>query len=61
MLYNLIDSRYAEERITILTSNSNINNYKEVAKGRIYSRILEMCTIIHIDLPDYRETLSQYI
>jgi len=61
MLYNLIDSRYAEERITILTSNSNINDYKEVAKGRIYSRILEMCKIIHVDLPDYRETFSQYI
>ena len=61
MLYNLIDSRYSEERITMITSNSNITEYKEIAKGRVYSRILEMCKIIHINLPDYRESLSQYI
>ena len=61
MLYNLIDSRYAEENTTIITSNTNIAEFKEVAKGRVYSRILEMCTIIHVDLPDYREKLSQFI
>jgi DNA replication protein DnaC len=61
MLYNLIDSRYEEDRITIITSNSNIAEYKDIAKGRIYSRIIEMCKIIHVDLPDYREGLSQYL
>ena len=61
MLYNLIDSRYSEERITIITSNSNITDYKKVANGRVYSRILEMCKIIHVNLPDYRESQSQYI
>jgi DNA replication protein DnaC len=61
MLYNLIDSRYSDERITIITSNSNITEYKKIAKGRVYSRILEMCRIIHVDLPDYRESMSQYI
>ncbi len=107
MLYNLIDSRYEEERITIITSNLSIKEYKdsdiikepvnespyipkevgkqielnskvmvkgwekkskkrfenkniEIAKGRIYSRILEMCKIIHVDFPDYRESISQY-
>ncbi|MFC1608319.1 AFG1/ZapE family ATPase [Candidatus Latescibacterota bacterium] len=61
MLYNLIDSRYSEERVTIITSNENISSYKKVAMGRVYSRILEMCMIIHVDLPDYRESLSQQI
>ena len=61
MLYNLIDSRYSDERITIITSNSDISEYKTVAKGRVYSRILEMCKIIHVDLPDYREKLLDQI
>ncbi len=61
MLYTLIDSRYAEERVTILTSNADIKDYKKVAMGRVHSRILEMCKIVHVDLPDYRESLSQHI
>lgn len=61
MLYTLIDSRYAEERVTIVTSNADIKKYKPVAEGRVYSRILEMCKIVHVDLPDYRESLSQHI
>lgn len=95
MLYNLIDSRYEDERVTIITSNIIINKYKDeddmgsflnppqemgkglgkkakiekgikdnpvmIAKLRIYSRILEMCQIIHVNLPDYREKFSQYI
>ena len=61
MLYNLIDSRYSEERIIIVTSNFPVTKYKEIAEGRIYSRILEMCDVIKINLPDYRETLSRDI
>lgn len=61
MLYNLIDSRYSEERVIIVTSNFHINKFKDVAQGRIYSRILEMCSVIHVDLPDYRETFSRDI
>ena len=61
MLYTLIDSRYAEERVTIVTSNADIKDYKKVAMSRVYSRILEMCKIVHVDLPDYRESLSQHI
>ena len=61
MLYTLIDSRYAEERVTIITSNADIKDYKKVALGRVYSRILEMCKIVQVDLPDYRESLSQHI
>ena len=61
MLYNLVDSRYAEEKVTVITSNSDIKDHKKVAMGRVYSRILEMCKIIHVDLPDYRENFSQHI
>ena len=59
MLYNLIDSRYAEERPTIITSNVDIKELKSVAHGRIYSRLKEMCKIIHFDLDDYRENFMQ--
>ncbi len=61
MLYNLIDSRYEQERTTIFTSNQNITEYKNLASGRIYSRVLEMCRIINVNLPDFRERLSQFI
>jgi DNA replication protein DnaC len=61
MLYNLIDSRYAEEQPTIITSNLHINAYKEIAHGRIYSRLQEMGKIIHFDLPDYREKMLENI
>jgi DNA replication protein DnaC len=59
MLYNLIDSRYSDERVTIVTSNFHVSKYKEVAQGRVYSRLVEMCSIIKVDLPDYRETFTR--
>ena len=55
MLYNLLDSRYEQERLTIMTSNLHISKFKDVAHGRIYSRIKEMCEIINVNLPDYRD------
>jgi DNA replication protein DnaC len=55
MLYNLIDARYAEQRLTIVTTNRNVEKVKDLADGRIYSRFLEMCHIIHVQAPDYRE------
>jgi len=105
MLYNLIDSRYEQEKITIITSNLSLKEYiggnggrdggkdmyvpkgigtgagerakdsskgweqsrrtdsriVAVAKERIYSRIHEMCRIIHVDLPDYRKKFSEFI
>ncbi|MDP2983438.1 MAG: ATP-binding protein [Candidatus Latescibacter sp.] len=68
MLYNLIDSRYSDERVTIVTSNFHVSKYKEapqgrvlsdVAQERVHSRLVEMCTIIKVDLPDYRETFTR--
>jgi len=55
MLYNLIDSRYEMEHLTIITSNQHINEFSEIAHGRIHSRIKEMCAIMKVDLPDYRD------
>ena len=61
MLYNLVDSRYSEERPTFITSNVPLEKFKNIAHGRIYSRILEMCKLIEFDLPDYREKYMQKI
>jgi len=61
MLYNLIDSRYTEERLTIVTSNFHLSKYKEVANGRVHSRLVEMCSVIHVDLPDFRERFARDI
>jgi len=55
MLYNLVDARYADQRFTVVTTNQGIEDIKGLAAGRIYSRFLEMCYIIHVQAPDYRE------
>lgn len=61
MLYTLIDSRYVEERLTIVTSNFHLSKYKDVANGRVHSRLQEMCSVINVDLPDYRERYTRDI
>lgn len=55
MLYNLVDGRYANRRLTFVTTNQNITELKDIAQGRIYSRLLEMCYVIHFNATDYRE------
>jgi len=54
VLYDLIDARYENELLTILTSNEPLDSLKEISGGRVYSRLREMCLEIHIDAPDYR-------
>ena len=61
MLYNLIDARYEQEHVTIITSNVHINDFSSVAHGRIHSRIKEMCSIYNINLDDYREKLKKEV
>ncbi len=57
-LYNLVDARYEAEKFTIFTSNNNpLKSFTEIAGGRILSRIKEMCRILEITGPDYRDTL----
>lgn len=53
-LYDLIDARYEEEKVTILTSNISLSDWKDKAEGRIFSRLMEMTKEIHLDCPDYR-------
>ncbi|MBE7412500.1 MAG: ATP-binding protein [Leptospiraceae bacterium] len=53
-LYDLIDARYEEEKLTLLTSNSSISDWKEKGFGRIYSRLYEMTRELHLDCQDYR-------
>ncbi len=55
MLYNLVDTRYANRRFTIVTTNQGIENVKDLAEGRLYSRFIEMCYIIRIQAQDFRE------
>lgn len=54
VLYDLIDARYENNLLTIVTSNEPLENLKEIAQGRIYSRLKGMTTEIHIEAPDYR-------
>lgn len=57
-LYNLVDARYEGEKFTIFTSNSNpFTTLRELSDGRILSRIKEMCRIIEVSGPDYRDRL----
>ena len=57
-LYDLIDSRYEKNLLTIITSNVNPEFTKSVLQGRIYSRIIEMCQVINLaDTKDYRLTI----
>ena len=53
-LYDLIDTRYEKNKLTLLTSNSPLSDWKEKGEGRIYSRLYEMTREIHLECPDYR-------
>jgi DNA replication protein DnaC len=54
VLYDLIDARYENNLLTIITSNDPLDSIRDVFQGRLYSRIREMCVEIGIDAPDYR-------
>ena len=58
MLYDLIDSRYAEGRFTIITTNQSKEEVQALSKGRIYSRISEMCHQVEMMGIDYRQHLQ---
>lgn len=54
VLYDLVDTRYENEKLTILTSNEPIESWKDINSGRLYSRLREMCRPVLMDAPDYR-------
>lgn len=53
-LYDLIDSRYERQKLTLLTSNQPLLDWKDKAEGRVYSRLCEMAKEIRLECPDYR-------
>jgi DNA replication protein DnaC len=58
MLYDLVDARYGEERLTIVTTNQPLEEIKALAGGRIYSRLGEMCHLLEMGSVDYRQHLQ---
>tara|TARA_B100001939_G_scaffold348124_1_gene372920 strand:+ start:38638 stop:39552 length:915 start_codon:yes stop_codon:yes gene_type:complete len=60
-LYDLIDSRYEKNLLTILTSNEPMDSWKELFGGRVYSRLKQVCIEIHLDGEDYRLRESRSI
>lgn len=54
-IYDLIDYRYENELLTIVTSNLALSDFTEMSQGRVYSRLCEMCVQIGILEKDYRE------
>lgn len=54
-LYDLVDGRYSEERFTIVTTNVELKEVEQLSKGRLYSRLAEMCHRVEMDGPDWRK------
>jgi DNA replication protein DnaC len=54
MLYDLVDARYADERLTVVTTNKPVAEIKQLSQGRIHSRLIEMCYIVDMEGDDYR-------
>lgn len=61
VLYDLIDTRYENNLLTILTSNEPMDSWKEISGGRVLSRLREMCLEIFIEADDYRRRASKSI
>lgn len=59
MLYDLIDMRYENEQMTLITTNLDFNRIKPLFDGRIYSRLKEMTDFQFLTAPDYREKFMQ--
>ena len=59
MLYDLVDARYGDQRFTVVTTNQPLDELKDLATGRIYSRLVEMCQPIPMDGPNYRMHLNE--
>lgn len=61
-VYAVVDERYKANLPLIITTNLTINeirNPDNVADARIYSRILEMCTPVHVGGSDRRQAVSR--
>jgi DNA replication protein DnaC len=62
MLHLIVNTRYSERRLTILTTNFEIlddqtdpESLQARVGHRVFSRLHEMCEFVHLDAADYRE------
>ncbi|MBM3279036.1 MAG: ATP-binding protein [Candidatus Handelsmanbacteria bacterium] len=58
VLYDLVDTRYAEKRFTVITTNQPLGELQQLSQGRIYSRLLEMCRLVEMEGEDFRQHLQ---
>lgn len=58
MFYDLIDTRYENQKTTLITSNHDPAYFKEVFQGRVYSRLKEMTAWQPLITGDYRDHFS---
>ncbi|MDO5416465.1 MAG: ATP-binding protein [Lachnospiraceae bacterium] len=61
-VYAVIDERYKSGLPVIITTNLTINELRnpvDVAHARIYSRVLEMCTPVHVAGSDRRRSIGK--
>ena len=61
-VYAVIDERYKTGLPLIITTNltiSQLRNPEDVAHARIYSRVLEMCTPVHVPGYDRRTAIGK--
>jgi len=61
-VYAVVDERYKANLPLIVTTNltiSQLRNPESVADARIYSRLLEMCTPVHVGGSDRRQSVGR--
>lgn len=61
-VYAVVDERYKAGLPLIITTNltiSQLRNPEDVAHARIYSRVLEMCTPVHVPGQDRRTSIGK--
>ncbi len=54
ILYDLVDARYAEQQFTVVTTNTPLDEIEGISRGRIYSRLKEMCRWLKLEGTDWR-------
>ena len=55
VLYDLVDARNSQERFTVVTTKEPLEEIEGMSRGRIYSRLEEMCSWVVLSGPDWRQ------
>lgn len=58
-LYVLVNGRYQEDKVTVITSNQSIDELRGQLGARIASRLCEMCTVVRFPDGDFRREKLQ--